>query len=345
MLDTDYIGKMEKNIYIRTDMNKEIATGHVMRCLSIEEAAQRNGISTTFILADHEAENLILSKGHRCIVMDSLWDDMESELPTIVHIIQEEQVKSILIDSYMATDNYLSSLRKFVRVAYMDDFSQIRCPLDAIINYSLGALRSDYGSDLEAELFLGCRYAPLRGEFSQIPVKEISPQIKRVLILSGGTDPYSVIRGMLSLPPVKRLSWVDAVCGVLNPDYDELKEKFADVPAIHLYKSASNLSELMQKADVAISAGGTTVYELFATGTPVITYSMADNQLKGVHEYSKSGLAEYAGDVRSDDVFSNTEELLFKYEDPVLRERMSQQTRNLVDGKGAERIVDVLLSL
>ena len=39
-------------IYIRTDMNNIIATGHVMRCLSIAEAARVQGEGTTFLLAD-----------------------------------------------------------------------------------------------------------------------------------------------------------------------------------------------------------------------------------------------------------------------------------------------------
>lgn len=37
---------------------------------------------------------------------------------------------------------------------------------------------------------------------------------------------------------------------------------------------------LMQKADIAISAGGFTLYELCACGTPTITYCMADNQMR-----------------------------------------------------------------
>ena len=38
-------------IYIRADMNEIIATGHIMRCLSIADAAREQGVKTIFIVA------------------------------------------------------------------------------------------------------------------------------------------------------------------------------------------------------------------------------------------------------------------------------------------------------
>lgn len=52
-------------LYIRADMNNVIATGHMMRCLSIADAATKFGESTTFILADEQAVELIRSADMR----------------------------------------------------------------------------------------------------------------------------------------------------------------------------------------------------------------------------------------------------------------------------------------
>lgn len=46
-------------IYIRTDMNNQIATGHVMRCLAIADALQKNRIEVIFIVADESALELL----------------------------------------------------------------------------------------------------------------------------------------------------------------------------------------------------------------------------------------------------------------------------------------------
>ena len=50
-------------IYIRADMNGVIATGHVMRCLAVADAARDMGEETTFLLADGEATALLEKRG------------------------------------------------------------------------------------------------------------------------------------------------------------------------------------------------------------------------------------------------------------------------------------------
>lgn len=46
-----------------------------------------------------------------------------------------------------------------------------------------------------------------------------------------------------------------------------------------MYSSeCKKMSELMQQCDMAVSAAGSTLYELCACGMPTITYVLADNQ-------------------------------------------------------------------
>ena len=94
----------------------------------------------------------------------------------------------------------------------------------------------------------------------------------------------------------------------------------------------------MEKADLAISAGGTTLYELSAKGTPAISYSFADNQLKNVHQFEQDGLIPYAGDVRYDDVYDNIYRLYQEYDALNLRKACSERMQKVIDGQGAARI-------
>ena len=56
--------KVMDEIYIRTDMNNQIATGHMMRCLAIADALQKNRIKVNFIVADESALELLKKYGY-----------------------------------------------------------------------------------------------------------------------------------------------------------------------------------------------------------------------------------------------------------------------------------------
>lgn len=100
----------------------------------------------------------------------------------------------------------------------------------------------------------------------------------------------------------------------------------------------------MQKADIAISAGGTTLYELCACGTPTISYAFADNQLDNVKQFQEDGLIDYAGDARIDDIAKNVNQYLKKYQDDwQLHEKKSEKMQEMVDGKGAMRLAEALM--
>ena len=123
-----------------------------------------------------------------------------------------------------------------------------------------------------------------------------------------------------------------------------LKEKYAKYPNLVFYQNLSNLEEYMKEVDLAISAGGTTLYELCALGTPAISYSFADNQLFNVKQFAKDELIDYAGDVRNEDIFANAVSLCEKYDrDVALRKERSVRMQQMVDGRGARRIAQILL--
>ena len=78
-------------LYIRADMNEQIATGHIMRCLSIADALIVAGESVTFILADEQAVDLLKQRGYDAIVLHTEWNQMEKELPALSHVIIKNQ--------------------------------------------------------------------------------------------------------------------------------------------------------------------------------------------------------------------------------------------------------------
>lgn len=334
-------------LYFRLDMNEIIATGHAMRCLSIADAARGMGEEVTFILADTHAVELIETRGHRAIVLQTDWRDMESELDAIAKVIEAEKIKTILVDSYQVTPEYLKSLRKMVKVAYLDDLNAFPYDVDMLICYANYYKKFAYEERYQdIKLCLGMTYAPLRSVFSNCDRKQIARKADKLLLLSGGADALDILDRLLETIPKSDYERIDVICGVYYPKYELICDKYKKYPNVCIHRAVSDIEKYMKDADMAVSAGGSTLYELCAMGTPVISYAFVDNQLDNVIRFAQDNVIEYAGDARTEDVIANINRLLLKYrEDKALREEKSQRMQCLVDGKGAIRLVEALKGL
>lgn len=336
--------RKKQMLYIRADMNEVIATGHIMRCLAIADAARELGRDTTFILADTQAVELIRERGHRSIVLDTGWNQMDMELPALKKVIAECGIRKLLVDSYSVTSEYLQALSEQVEVAYIDDLDSFIYPVHTLIRYTGNWEESAYEERYrETKLLLGLEYAPLRRAFANCSQKVIPPRAENLLLLSGGTDRFYVIESLLKEIRKEQYKSIDVICGKYYEDYTQMCAHYHQYENIHFHQGINNVEDYMKKADVAVSAGGTTLYELSACGTPTISYSFADNQLDNVKRFQKDNLISYAGDVRYDKAIEKILHDLDLYmENMPLRMQQSRRMQALIDGKGALRIAKIL---
>ncbi len=331
-------------LYIRTDMNQEIATGHMMRCLSIADAAVSLGGEASFILADSQALDLIRERGHDAVVLGTEWNDMEGELNVLYEVIRERKIRLLLIDSYMVTEHYLHTLSQWVNTAYIDDRNSFHYPVHTLICYANYWQKFNYVLNYrETCLLLGSQFVPLRKEFKGLKRKEVKKHLENILLMSGGSDNYHILPGLLKKIDVKKYKNIDVICGRYCADYEQLCSSYSQDNNIHFHKSVDNIEDYMIYADLAVSAGGTTLYELCACGTPSVIYSFADNQLDNVIQFDKDGLMEYLGDARYEDIFSKLPSVLDRCDKEYgLRKKQSEEMQHLIDGYGADRIAEKL---
>ncbi len=332
-------------IYIRVDMNDIIATGHLMRCLAIADAAAMLGDAAAFLLADEQGADLVRAHGHHSIVLHTKWNDMEAELPALYKVIEERHITKLLIDSYQVTEKYLEQLKKHVRIFYLDDLNAFHYPADALICYANYWKKFRYQEQYkDTSLYLGTAYIPLRKAYMDCGRKKIKPKTEQVLLLSGGTDPYHVLDRILEQMDRGSYGRITAICGRYYDRYEALCSKYAGEENVRIRRNVSDIECDMKEADVAVSAGGTTLYELCAVGTPAISYSFADNQLGNVTKFDEDHLIDYAGDVRKDAVIGRIVEYLEYYrQNQKERRERSHKMQKLVDGKGALRIAGLLI--
>jgi len=268
---------------------------------------------------------------------------MESELETLIPLIQKENITKLLVDSYQVTGEYLTKLEEYTEVFYLDDLDAFEYPVSNVICYANYYKQLSYENyKRKTNFYMGTSYMPIRKVFQNCKPKVIKKNIENIMILSGGSDNYHMIENITELFEHNKEVQLDIICGAFYPDFEGLKHKFSGYPNLHFYQNVSNLDEYMEKADLAISAGGTTLYELSAKGTPTISYAFADNQLRNVEQFDADGLIPYAGDVRVDDVYGNIYKLYEKCKNPMIRRRYSEKMQTVIDGRGAARIASLL---
>lgn len=334
---------MKKKIYFRVDMNSQIATGHMMRCLSIADEVREQGGKAVFIISDENACNLLDERGFEYIVLNTQWNKMEDELPILKKIIDEHNIERLVIDSYYASEKYLEAVSSLTKTLYIDDLNRKDLRVGAVLAYAVYADKNFYKNYYlknNTEILIGADYTPLRRVFMDVPDKEIRQNIENVLILSGGSDPYDTVSRCIDVMLDNDVKDIVAVCGRYSGRAEIIKDTYKDQHRVHVLDHVDNLEKYMQQADLCISAAGTTLYELCACGTPTLSYILADNQIDNAIGFGKKGIIPCLGDVRKDDITNSINENLNKIKSENIRKELSGKMKTVVDGKGCIRIID-----
>ena len=345
-------------IWIRADGGREMGTGHVMRCLSVAAALRQMGEQVCFLVADDSSVPLLEARGQSYRVLSSSYRNPEEELPKLLPILRESERSLFLADSYFVTAKYLRQVRELMPVCYMDDRGISTLPVDLLINYNIFAERSLYREGIckngeeacKTDYLLGTEYAPLRQEFqkTRAPIRE---RAERVLITTGGSDRYDlagrILRQALKDPEIGDIEYC-VVSGIYNQHLPQLLELERCNENVHIFSNVSNMAGLMQSCDIAVSAGGSTMYELCAAGVPILCFSFVDNQEKIVEGFARRQVVPFAGNylTQGEQMFRMiTEHIALLRGSLELRRSYSAKERELVDGKGAVRIAFRLCEL
>ena len=334
-------------ICIRADMNEKIATGHVMRCLSVADALRSRGTEVMFVCADEDPVSLIKERGFEAHVLGTDWQDMNSEVPALKSFLTQVDAKLLLIDSYQVNADYFSELRKVIKTAYIDDLNDESYDLDMLISYGIyaddGVIKKMYPQSV---CLTGPSYAPLNIAYAQCEPKVIKEKAENILILSGGSDTAGAIKKLLAKCTALDLKDIHVIMGRYHKDREELINTYASDGRVRIDEPVPGLKEHICKADIVLTAGGSTMYEICACGTPAVSYSLADNQNGNVGGFEKEGLIPFAGDIEDPHMPDKAAELIANLiDDNQNRKSISEKMQNKVDGKGAERIAEALVSL
>jgi UDP-2,4-diacetamido-2,4,6-trideoxy-beta-L-altropyranose hydrolase len=346
-------------VLIRADASPTIGSGHIARCLTLARVLRGQGSHVAFAcrkLPGHRLD-MLSAEGFETFALPDLYCDedpqqaIESMLPWQADIDALDLLLAghagfdwIIVDHYGLDHHWQTAARRWAhRIAAVDDLATRRYSVDLLLNQNLSGLSENYSPLLPegCRTLLGPRYAMLREEFN-CPAIEIKPTARRVLVNFGGFDAaMQTHHAMLALADFNQLQ-VDFVAGAENPAWAQMQALAETRPNWRLHSFVSDFHQRMTEADLFIGAGGGTSWERAAMGLPTICIAVSNNQQANGEVMAAAGAHVFMGAREQVSVEQLRDAIGFVTGNHYLRQSLAERSRQLVDGRGAERVAVAL---
>ena len=268
-----------KQLLIRADASLEIGMGHRVRCQILADLFREKGWLVSFVC--HASCRQMSADEDIFISHEDIFLEMAAQADLV--ILDHYQYDSKMIEALYKAQS------KLLLIDDMNDRGALYC------RWLLNPISLDYQanfSDLKRsyqeipELFLGLDYALLRPQFRERSLGSS----EKLLITLGGTDPLS-----LTLPILTCLNSLgfrsENMLVMLGQNAKGAGQviAFCRQQNIEYHQGVREVAALMDRAKMAISAGGSTLFELAAMNVPSIFLQIADNQTELLKEHESYG--------------------------------------------------------
>jgi UDP-2,4-diacetamido-2,4,6-trideoxy-beta-L-altropyranose hydrolase len=244
--------------------------------------------------------------------------------PAYQRAVREAQINSILIDDHNHHSEYHPKI---------------------LLNQNIHAPGLQYVCDADTVQLAGVKYVLLRREFLRYRSRgKAQPEkARKILVTLGGADPENVtLKVLRALQMFEHGEFeVRIVVGPDNPHLQSLEQELKGFEHILILHNP-DIPSLMTWADLAVSAGGSTCWELAFMGVPFLAITMAQNQEElaaGLDAESAAVNLGWFHEIDLHNIVEAVEELVYS---PAERARLSRKGWDLVDGLGVDRILTVM---
>jgi len=335
-------------LFIRADASPKIGIGHVMRCLALAQAWQNAGGHAIFlmVMGAPTIEARLRKEAVDVIHLQAIPGSAEDAAQT-ADLVNRKGGDWVVADGYHFGAEYQQIIKDSgLSLLFIDDNGHAEhYYADLVLNQNIHARDGFYANrEPYTRLFLGTKFVLLRREFMDyLDWKRKIPTIaQKILVSLGGGDFDNV-----TLKIIKALNKLNIdskevriVVGMSNPHMESLKKASDLSPFNYTFcNSEKDIANLMAWADVAISGGGSTCWEIAFMGLPSLIIVLAKNQLQLAQKMDAERVALNMGwhkAVRSDQIVMALGTVM---EDKEKRAEMCLRGRNLVNGAGGEQIV------
>jgi len=322
---------MPENVLIHANSGDKVGLGHLVRCITLtKELLSRNVRAELRLKDDEDAVAFARENGITPTV---------SREETLLRDLSTSSADMVVVDSYAFTSDDFRELAKQTVLVVVDELGDREIPADLVINNNIYA--DDIAYPAAASVICGPKYCMLREPFRELekPVHRHPPET--VLVTVGGADIAGVFLSILTVvAEVTDSATVEAIVGPYFSPPDGSPED------VQFHRDPPNIHELMWDADLAVSGGGQTLYELAACGTPPVALTLGEDQVRNIEGFEEAGFCRSTGEPSQEEfndvLYRNLRTLS---EDAKIRREMSERGLSIVDGKGVVRVADSIEKL
>lgn len=272
-------------VLFRADASIKIGTGHIMRCLTLAHLLKNEGARAVFVCSEIPGNliEFIRQEGFEVFPIIDKLNHFQDASATF-KIAESEKADLIIVDHYSLNVEWEAILRNgLFKIMVIDDLANREHDCDILLdqNYFLNYERRYEGLvPRSCRTLLGPSHLLLRPEFYETQVvRQRENGINNLLIFYGGSDPTNeTVKALIALSDIELTNLhIHVVVGESNQEKDHIqyicKEK-----NYHFYKQIDYIADLMGRADLALGAGGVTMWERCFLGLPSIVTIVAENQ-------------------------------------------------------------------
>jgi UDP-2,4-diacetamido-2,4,6-trideoxy-beta-L-altropyranose hydrolase len=337
----------------RADASRDAGTGHFMRTLALAQAWRDAGGPVRWLLT--EAPPALRARlDAEGIEQESVAGPRGSAADAVaMRAALEAGAAAAVVDGLEFEAAYLEALGPgSARTLLIDDAaSRASYPVGFVLNQNAHADRAAYPRATRTSFLLGPRYALLRREFAgPFPSRAIPDRARHLLVVFGGADPHRMtartLRALAGLAGrVREGLEVRLVVGAANLDGATLEasaRELAGTLDVSVERVVDDMTVPLGWADLAITSGGSTVWEMARMGCPAIVVETVPVETRLVEGLRQVGLGDTIGHADQLEDATIREVVSRRLEDGEWRRRMSALGAELVDGQGAARVVRIM---
>jgi spore coat polysaccharide biosynthesis predicted glycosyltransferase SpsG len=337
------IDSIEHNFVFWTEGGRGIGMGHISRSLVIAGELLKCGHHGTFIINDDPSvRDRLTAEGFTF----TLGDMDARSLPPFAG----KAPKTIVLDTKKDVTALMQTLKSSGhRLILLDNITPARLAADVVI-YPSAIFENDLDwAGFTGRVYGGARYVPVDGTYLQ--ARERYRSLKHeppycILVTMGGSDPgqltHRIVGSLLPLPRTVKINVVIGPAFTTDPRLSRLEKE--NTPGLTFIRGQANLASLMAGAHLAFTAVGTTIYELATVGVPAIIIANYAEDRRDLERYRKLGMNLPLGfyrDVRPLQIREAASRLI---RDAATWQKMRDKSWQMIDGRGAGRIVECLLA-